>query len=123
MGVWEKVEALENKNHKLIKSLDDRVSGYSPSLGVCSTCCHLSKRKTKLLHEEYWCDCSYQAREYVPFTRPSKTDPILECTEYSERGRLSLQDMYLMATLIDIRKPIGFGCDEVVITKPEETEG
>jgi len=120
MDTWQKVDILENKNSGLIKKIDDTVSSWGKAYGLCSSCHFLKKRKTKLLHEEYWCSYYIDGRGYMPYTQPDKADPIIECSNYQERGRMSLDDMYVMATLIDIKRPIGFSKDaEIIISKPE----
>jgi hypothetical protein len=72
-------------------------------IGICCKCKHLRYAKGEFITVLAVCS-SFDIRL-------NGRDRIVECTDYSERGRLSLQEMYAMAYLIDIdKKEIkGFG--------------
>lgn len=79
-----------------------RTAGY----GLCSKCGNFKFAATEFAVRFAYCNQQYE--NPMPL---STREPILECSEYDERGRLTLREMGAIATLIDgknVKEPIGF---------------
>lgn len=73
----------------------------SSKFGLCSSCKNLEYARTE--HRLLFLRCS----EFE--TRLRENEPIVECTEYSKKFQLSLEDMWAIAILIDPpKKKAGF---------------
>ncbi len=96
------------------------------SYGLCSKCENLNGRRSRLGSEEIWCDRHEHQRQML--VRPSKQDPIDECSYYWPRGQQSLNDMLKLCHIIDIKtkNPVGFqagnGENDVTITAPVDDD-
>ena len=79
-----------------------RTVGY----GLCSKCAHF-----KFAATEFDVRFAYCSQEYHKPMALSTREPIRECSQYDERGRLNLNEMASIATLIDpenVKEQIGF---------------
>ena len=68
--------------------------------GLCSNCKNLAAAKTRYGRT--------RARCYELEVNLRGIDPVAECTAYAKRGQLSLEHMQSIATLIDLKRTVGF---------------
>lgn len=73
---------------------------FDGNFGLCETCTNFQYAKTEFKVRKAWC---YELDIVL-----SPVDPIIECTRFDERGKLSIREMYDMAWVIEPRNPIGF---------------
>ena len=94
------------------------------SYGLCSKCENLMGRRSRLGSEELWCDRYERLAQMI--VKPSKQDPIGECSYYWPKGQQSLNDMLKICHIIDVKtkNPVGFGSitREVSITVPVDDD-
>jgi hypothetical protein len=89
---------LEAKAEELETRMEKRSS--FTECGICSDCRNLVASHTKFGKILAKCFETYQIL--------NSSDPIIECTRFNKMGFLSMYDMKEMATLIEIKKPLGF---------------
>jgi len=78
------------------ESQSGRYSPLDDLVGICSNCQNMRYCKSEFGNVSAWCTtfrCQLHGR-----------DRIVECNEHCERGRMSLRDMEVIATLLDIDK-------------------
>ena len=117
MGLYEEAERLENKVIKVNDGEGNAPEGW----GLCSYCSNFQWIRTAYGSE--WVECARNDYERGRMIRLKKNDPVSSCSYFYRRGAMSLQDMLQMATLIDVRKTIGFTGNETVeidIKPPKE---
>jgi len=85
----------------------DRRTKYA-ELGLCSTCDFLHGETSRYGTKRYWCAFGSHPRMLHP------NDPLDDCTEFQEVGKMSLSMMISMAIPIEAARPkrIGFIIDE-----------
>lgn len=80
---------------------DDYVSPFfKESLGLCSSCKCLKAAQTRYGRTKAKC-WEFEVELYG-------IDPVIECTCYARRGEMTLTQMQEIATLIDLKRPVGF---------------
>lgn len=116
MSEWERAEKLENKVHR-INEHGEPPQGY----GLCSNCTHFRWTITQYGKERVTCTCYGEPHEFMQL---KTSDTVVNCSSFYRRGELSIQEMLGMATIINIKKPMGFsgGMNEVEIKPPKEDE-
>ncbi len=100
----------------------------SDEYGLCFKCESFCIRRSKLGSEEVWCD-RYETNAKM-IIRPSKIDPVENCSYYWPKGQMSLEDMKGIAHIIDYNKKIRPGFDsngsseiiEVTIKPPTDDD-
>lgn len=87
---------LKNKAHIIgIDTYENtNVIRCDDNYGLCSSCKQFSVKKAKFSIKNAYC----LTDSYV---RLSSEDPIIECSEYEKRGSMTLEQMWLVAILID----------------------
>lgn len=91
-----------SKAIQITRSADHAPAGF----GICSSCTHMRSARTKYAVVRAFC---------LPMQLSLTNEhPIQECSTYTERGGLSIDEMYSMAYYIDLKRPIGF--------EPEDTQ-
>lgn len=103
--------------------LTDRIEGGKPDVpsefGMCSKCTYFAYYRTKLGTEYFGCENHDNLRPRI-----IKSDPIVSCRSFEEKGKLTLNTMWNMATFIDVSdKKIGFDLKrEIKSYKVEDEE-
>lgn len=90
------------------------VKNGTPNFGKTSLCdtCRYSLVMKGVREDEKRVYCSIMTGDPVPITFP-----VAECSDYSEKGKLSRCEMDSMAWIIDVRKEVaGFKPGDVVVT-------
>ena len=70
------------------------------AFGLYSNCKYLMAAKTRYAR--------IKAKCYEFDVNLHGIDPVIECTYYTRRGEMTLTQMQEIATLIDLKRPIGF---------------
>lgn len=70
------------------------------TFGLCSTCHTLKAARTQYGRTRAKC-YEFDVNLYG-------IDPVIECTAYIRRGEMTLNHMKEIATLIDLKRPMGF---------------
>jgi hypothetical protein len=118
-------------NQKMVIEKDRIMEGVkgvriTDSYGLCSKCENLMGRRSRLGSEEIWCDRYERVGQMI--VKPSKQDPIDECSYYWPKGQPSLNEMLKISHIIDVKtkNPVGFtvgnGEREVAITAPVDDD-
>lgn len=94
--VVSQAESLENK----FKSGTDFERAFS-DFGLCKNCGNLLGCVTK--YNKRYARC-----EMLTGVKLDPMDPVQYCTSYFRRGQLDIHSMKEMATLIEIRRDVGF---------------
>ena len=110
------------------KELEANIYGSSnipQDYGLCSKCEYFYFRRTKLMDIETKCKEYQDDGSRKLKVQPRQYDPVMDCTGFEQRGQLSLNQMFAIAHIIDIRRnKIGFSGKEEIevnITEPKET--
>lgn len=112
MSNWKAVGQLESKTIRVSEA------GSAPlGFGLCDDCIGLEWTVTRYGSERVHC----KRLEDYPIAL-SKVDHVIRCSSFSRRNQMSLDAMFDMATIINIRKPIGFSGGEVEIEIKPPTE-
>ena len=87
--------------------------------GLCATCNNIEYASSAFRIKRVSCS---SLNEYDVLFHLTDADPIMDCTHYDERGRLSLNEMYALATLIEIDKKeaVGFQASKDRADKKED---
>lgn len=114
-----------NKKLAIERDKIDEARGHvtvSDEYGLCSRCDNFKIRKSKLYNEEVWCDNYNSIKEMT--VKPSKMDPVVECSSFYPRGQLNLRSMLGIATIIDVeeKRVAGFAptTERTVSIKPPD---
>ncbi len=100
---------IEKQVLKQTKSFRVRVQArideeYNPTtfskFGLCKTCYNFSAAATQ--YEIIGARCSELE------IKLNASNPITECTAYNRKNELSIKDMISMATMIDVKRSVGF---------------
>ena len=95
-SVWNDIK----KKSKAIESkLGDNGTLAHPDFGLCSGCDYFYYQATRYEKENVVCT-EYDVKMALRF-RPSRIDPIKECSGYYPKGGMSLSDMASIAVLIN----------------------
>ena len=102
---------LTTQADRLTKSIKHKASSIPNNFGLCSKCDYFEYTSTKLGSEVYFCGRNHS----FPIRLEGAFDPIVSCTEYYEKGSVTLEFLWNIATFIDVkRNPIGFDLKEDV---------
>lgn len=90
---WSKADQISRAHEK-------RATGF----GICSCCINMRSARTQYAIVRAFC---------IPMQLLLTNEhPIEECSYYTEKGQLSLEEMYSMAYYIEVKKPIGFESED-----------
>jgi hypothetical protein len=105
------------RTKKFADDIDEKSNKFhADGYGLCSSCSRMSYRELEHGHRTIaWCN-TYDDRNGN--RRLSNVHRITRCSDYSDRGVLSIDTMWVIATLIDVmpKKVVGFVRENVVTT-------
>jgi hypothetical protein len=110
----------QGQHDRLTERIEQGKSAIPKSFGLCFNCTYFSYYKTKLGTETFGCENNHAINPRI-----STSDPITFCSAYEEKGKLTLNIMWNIATFIDVEeKNIGFdiGKKEVKSYKMNDEE-
>jgi len=96
----------------LIEKVKEKESPVDSSFGLCSKCSNFEYTKSQLGTEKWACG-NYHSRNGIAIFYPNNSDPIMTCSDFHQKGQISLDLMWNIATFIDVeKKVIGFDLSE-----------
>lgn len=105
-------ENLDNKSSIKVGGSKNVPRGH----GICTDCTHFAWETPQ--YGEPMTTCT----RYEPERPLNKVNPIVECSRFYPRGQLSMLDMVQMATIIDVKRKIGFANEVIVEIRPPKEQ-
>jgi hypothetical protein len=113
MNIWDVDDSQEKYlAKKFVDKIEQKGSKKTPNTyGLCAKCTNFTYIKTQYGKELAFCTNSNKMK-------PSPVDPIVVCSDFYPMGQLSIEVLWNMATMIEVKKQnIGFTVDDKNETK------